>query len=1252
MVEFSSAAFGGTERFELVKLLGAGTFGSVYLATDRRRGEHVALKVLERLDPDGLYRFKREFRALADLREPNLVSLYELASHGDRWFFTMELVEGVPFDRYLGADAERSEQLVRPALVQLVRGIRALHAAGKLHRDIKPSNVLVTAGGRVVLLDFGMVTELGPEQSVGNQVLGTVAYMAPEQAACESLTRAADWYSVGVLLFQVLAGRLPHEGSVAQILLKKVTQEAPSLAEQVPDLPADLCSLCQALLSRDPAERPGGGEILRRLGHRDEPVTDQTAPAEVPLVGRDSELELLGRSLASCAEGDPQVVLVHGDSGVGKSALVGTFLERLEGAPLVLRGRCYDRESVPYKAVDGLVDALSHQLCRLQQHQVAELLPAGAAQLAQLFPVLRRVPLLDGMAEAFSSATADPQEQRQECFDALRGLLANLARQGPVVLYVDDLQWGDLDSARLLLHLLRPPHAPGLLMLGTYRAADQGHGPFLAEFMQPARAMLEQRLQELALLPLPAEAALDLARTLIGARTEESVSGALAREAAGNPFFICELARHLLESPAAGDAAALDSDVSLERMLSERMARLPGDARSLLEVLAVAGQPLEDTVACQAAGLSGGGSAALEQLRGGHLIRAISVTWQGSAVAGGGADQGLLATYHDRIRETLVSQLDPTLAARHHLALARAMEAAGVLDRDEAMAAHYEAGGAVDRAATFTTRAAERAAAALAFDHAARLYRRALELASGDRDPQALGALRARLASSLSMAGRGIEAAPEYLAAAATCEPELARELRRCAAEELLRSGHFEQGMQQLSEVLAEVGLKLPQTRQRAIISMVLRQAQLRLRGLGYTERPVDQIPQQELARVDAAWTVVTGLAFNDTIYSADFQVRHLLLALRAGEPYRVARALAIECSTLATIGASPKRIDRLYRLARQLAERLEHPHVLGLVEMSAAFGALMQGRFGEVTGHCDEAMRHLRRWPGTHWEQGIVAFSEHMTNFYLGHFDRLTGALLPKISECERRGDLTLAANLKLTAFIASLVLDQPQLARQQLDEVWAMAGASEFNITHGNVITGVAAVDLYEGQPEQGLLRLQDSLAQLKAAQMLRVNWLRLEFYFLRGRAAVAAAFGSPSWLKVARDDAARLRREQGEWARPVACCISAGLAAVGGDHEQVVALLRQVEDTAAKCEIPAVGQLARLQRAWYTGQAARHEQLCRQLIEQGVVNPPLLAHSVIPVGPPQQWATSSRPGAVSDSASSADTSPPSDPDTPAAD
>src|SRR6185295_8269497 len=222
--ESSEASFG---HFHLIEKIGEGGMGVVYRARDGERNQLVALKTLQRMSPAGLSRFKQEFRILADLSHRNLVTLYELFKDGERWCFTMELVEGVPFMRYLAggdestslADAERLERL-RDAFSQLCDGLGALHGAGKIHRDVKPSNVLVSPEGRVVLLDFGLAAELGPSgntQSTTAPLIGTIGYMSPEQAGGEPVSFASDLYSMGVMLYQALTGHMPFEGSVIEI---------------------------------------------------------------------------------------------------------------------------------------------------------------------------------------------------------------------------------------------------------------------------------------------------------------------------------------------------------------------------------------------------------------------------------------------------------------------------------------------------------------------------------------------------------------------------------------------------------------------------------------------------------------------------------------------------------------------------------------------------------------------------------------------------------------------------------------------------------------------------------------------------------------------------------------------------------------------------------------------------------------------------------------------------------------------------
>ena len=440
--------FSGTPRFELRRRLGVGAFGVVYEALDRERNSLVALKTLRRTGEEALYRLKQEFRSLADITHPNLVSLYELFSDGEQWFFTMELVEGRSFHEAVCGDdgpspissgatvgndesaagntqtldgvpdlapdpsgpANRRRRLtshfdlarLRSALAQTAAGIEFLHTAGKLHRDIKSSNVLVTPSQRVVLLDFGLVTELAVSDAEDRSLAlaGTPAYMSPEQGSGRPLSEASDWYSVGVMLYEALTGQSPFTGTNAEILLEKARAEPPPPESIVSGIPSDLGRLCADLLRTDPARRPTGAEILQRLGAPPRAVapTPPLGALISPLVGRDRHFAALEDAFRESERGKSIVAAVHGGSGMGKSALVRQFLEkvRADGAAVVLAGRCFERESVPYKALDSLIDVLSRHLKSLPTARAEGLLPRDVLALARLFPALRRVEAIAG----------------------------------------------------------------------------------------------------------------------------------------------------------------------------------------------------------------------------------------------------------------------------------------------------------------------------------------------------------------------------------------------------------------------------------------------------------------------------------------------------------------------------------------------------------------------------------------------------------------------------------------------------------------------------------------------------------------------------------------------------------------------------------------------------------------------------------------------------------------------------------------
>ncbi len=184
------------------------------------------------------------------------------------------------------------EARLRTALVQLALALQALHARGLVHRDVKPNNVLVTPAGRVVLLDFGLVAHVDQSES---SVVGTPAYMAPEQCFVQEIGPPADWYGVGALLYEALTGALPFTGPALQVLKDK-QEGLPRRPGELVGAPEDLDALCMELLAVDPAARPDAATVLARL----EPTAIRTAPtptAPFLFIGRVREPRHLGRCL-------------------------------------------------------------------------------------------------------------------------------------------------------------------------------------------------------------------------------------------------------------------------------------------------------------------------------------------------------------------------------------------------------------------------------------------------------------------------------------------------------------------------------------------------------------------------------------------------------------------------------------------------------------------------------------------------------------------------------------------------------------------------------------------------------------------------------------------------------------------------------------------------------------------------------------------------------------------------------------------
>jgi serine/threonine protein kinase/tetratricopeptide (TPR) repeat protein len=1233
------------KRFTLRRRLGEGGMGVVHEAFDEERRTSVALKTLNRFDASALARFKREFRALQGLSHPNLVALDELFFEDGEWFFTMELLDGVDLVAHVrggesaaglrstiresaGKLATRGppgeapppapsgsfdEAKLRDGLRQLLEGLVVLHAAEKVHRDIKPSNVLVTRAGRVVLLDFGLVTESSASATeTGLSVVGTPEYMAPEQAASREPGPAADLYSVGAMLYELLTGVVPFRGTAIQVMLDKQKREPPPPRSLVPDVASDLDALCVSLLRSDPAQRPTAVDVLRALSTSSlsrPPAAARTTSDSSSFVGRRRELAQLDELSAERAGGRLAAALVIGESGIGKSRLVRRFTSQLLGnhpETLLLEGRCYEREAVPYKTLDGIMDALARRLARMPQAQSSALLPLHCAVLGQLFPVLLRVPLV-AKEHAKLSTRLPPNELRQRGFLTLRDLFARVATRIPTVIVIDDLQWADDDGLSALAEILRPPDSPPLLLVGTVRVAKkdpsgQGGPDDRDERLGRLRAAIPGEVREITLAALDREDARDLAAALLRVDAPDADAQAIAAEAGGHPLFLEELARHV----ALGGAAV---DVKLDDAIWTRVMQLDPTARALAEVAAVASKPLPQEVVAAAA-----------RIEPTELNRAVSKLRVANIVRTGGARWAdAIEPYHDRVRESVLAQLDPERRRALHEALAITLEAGQYAD-PETLATHWRGAGNVAHATKYAALAGDQAVATFAFDRAAQWYEQALAVVpvghAGRRE------LRVKLGEALANAGRGALAAEHFETAAAESPPAEALELRRRVADQLLRSGHFDRGVEASRTVLASIGMRMPHTRLGTMLAILFYRAVLRLRGLRFRARDASQITAQELTRIDTCWSIGSALGYADTFRGFVFTTRALLLALATGDLDRVARTLGGETSIVSTAGGkSWRKTERLIAITRELAERSGTTQARAWATTGAGIAFYCNGRFPEAAEHLGNTLAMLEEGStGLVFERVTARMYLIFTMAYQGRWRDLRRLQREGLRDALARGDVYATVIMRLgNANLAWLAADRPDVAAAQAHDATQEWSKSGFHLEHAYSLIARTHIALYEGDAAAAYASADEYVRRLDGALLRRIQPTRLRAFQLRAMATLAmleAGLGDRRTLTAgAERDARAIERERMPWMLPFATVVRAALSLRSGARDEAVQALGRAARDFDAADMRGYGAAARDRAARLRGDGTTIEQVASLFRADDVIAPERMISMLVP-------------------------------------
>jgi len=824
-------------RYEVIEELGRGGMGKVYKVLDKEIQEEVALKLLNpeiAADEKTIERFRNELKYARRITHRNVCRMHDINREKETYFITMEYVPGEDLKTVIKRTGRLPEDEAIPIAGQVCEGLMEAHRLGVVHRDLKPQNIMIDRDKNVRIMDFGIARSMAAKGvTEAGMIIGTPDYMSPEQVEGMEADARSDIYALGATLYEMVTGRVPFEGDTALIIAMKHKAEIPLSPKEInPQLSEELTTVILKCLEKDREKRyQTAEELLAELRCLEEGLPTAAGaikpkiPAfliegaeEVPVkrpvfVAREQELGKLDQKLAAALSGKGQIVFLLGEAGSGKTALVQEFARRIqETYPelIVASGKCNAHAGIgdPYLPFIEILSLLTGDveskwtagvISREHALRLWNLLPLSVKALLDngedLINIFVPGAALASRSEAFSSRMtywlaglkklverksslpADVMLQQSNLLEQYTRVLQDLAKEKPLLLVLDDLQWVDPGSASLLFHLGRRIQGNRILILGAFRPAEVALGR--GEERHPIEPILHELKRDYGEIEIEVgktearrfvDDYIDTEPNRLGPQFRDTLFG----QTKGHPLFTVELLRDMEERGALirdkdgrwREGPDLDWNTlpaRVDAVIEERVQRLNEKLREILTIASVEGEEFTAEVVARIQ---------KEEVR--ELIKLLSreLDKRHHLVSAKGIRQlekQRLSSYlfqHILFQRYLYNSLDQVERAQLHEEVGNILEALYGEQAEEIavqLARHFLEAGIMPKAMDYFHKAGNRAVRLSAGEEAIAHYKKALELLkklpeTPQRDQQELALQLALAVPLMSTKGFG---APE-----------------------------------------------------------------------------------------------------------------------------------------------------------------------------------------------------------------------------------------------------------------------------------------------------------------------------------------------------------------------------------------------------------------------------------------------------------------------------------------------------------